>query len=127
MNVRSQITITSPARIKNLLEKTAQSLKDTGALVVALENDLLDQRVLPHATVAVQTDLQAIDLLTQTLDEIHGVLARIANDMPPELTICQDRILRPIKLEALRHRLSDDQNAGISSDLPDQHKKIEIF
>ena len=92
-----------------------------------LEHQLLDGATSKPQTNEAMESLQAMDLLKQMADDLSSLLDRLADALPESMTVDQDGILGPMKLQELR-----DMICGVGdNDSAYQHrvsdKEIELF
>ncbi|MEJ8561283.1 hypothetical protein QTO30_08640 [Yoonia sp. GPGPB17] len=109
------------------LRQTGRCVTRMGHAVLDLEHQLLDGATSKPQTNEAMESLQAMDLLKQMADDLSSLLDRLADALPESMTVDQDGILGPMKLQELR-----DMICGVGdTDSAYQHrvsdKEIELF
>lgn len=109
-----------------LAERTAEALRDLGGTVHDLEEQLLRGIVHLQADTATLDALQSVDLLSQTLAQLDELMRRFAATLPADLAVDGAALLTPIKLAALRARLSGEMVAP-DAQTSDQKGDVALF
>ncbi len=98
--------------LREVLINTSLFLDGLLATVKKMEDLLLlnlAQTDSPHSRAF---NIQSVDFVTQSLEEMVHLLERIGADLPGSMAINQDRVISPIKLKALKDQILTAQSRG---------------
>ena len=103
------------------LRQTGRCVTRMGHTVLDLEHQLLSSADHKRQTSDAMQSLQALDLLKQMADDLSALLDRMADALPESITVDQDSILGPMKLQELR-----DMICGVGdTDNAYQHRALD--
>ncbi|MEO1639368.1 MAG: hypothetical protein AAFU41_09010 [Pseudomonadota bacterium] len=91
---------TTPAA--DLALHTARALRGLSAIVDRLEEQLLTEVAQLRGDPATLTTLQSVDLLSQSLAELDGLMRRFAEYLPPDVAVESTALFAPMKLAELQ-------------------------
>lgn len=112
---------TSPIRAADLLNRAANEIGLCRALITTVEHAVEHLHDSGH-----YPDLQGLDLLHQTLDDIAALLRAVAGTDPFAPLVIQDAepLLAPLRLGAVRARLRHSHTAPCE---PRKDQHVELF
>ncbi len=111
---------------KQLIDNAGYAMGELGNLVSSFETTLIDSSQDTTFTTNATLRAQDLDLISQTVNELRGLLIRIASQTPENVNISYNKTLGPIRLEGLRQTLL----TGPSSPQEQPHRQpsaIQLF
>lgn len=96
---------------KKLIENTAFAMGELGNIVSRFEAALTEKSQNGQLTEDVVLCAQDLDLISQIITELRGLLNRIASQTPENFQVSLDDVLHPVRLERLRQTLLSGPSA----------------
>lgn len=113
--------------VANVLMNASAAIRATNEIVQDLELRLLQPIDVKKGNHAASKDLQSMDVLAQSLQEIEALLARLAQAVPDQVFIPQADVIDPIRLEHLRRMIGDETGADHKTKGPVNAADISLF
>ncbi|MCK0095582.1 hypothetical protein MWU60_08360 [Yoonia sp. F2084L] len=113
--------------VANVLMNASAAVRVTNEIVRDLELHLLQPVDATQGNPVSLKDLQSMDMLSQSLQEIETLLTRLAKAMPNSVFISQTDVIDPIRLEYLRRMIGDETGAPYDAEEPVNATDISLF
>ncbi len=113
--------------VANVLMNASAAVRVTNEIVRDLELHLLQPVDATQGNPVALKDLQSMDMLTQSLQEIETLLTRLAKAMPNSVFVSQTDVIDPIRLEYLRRMIGDETGARYDAEEPVNATDISLF
>lgn len=113
--------------LREVLINTSLFLDGLLATVKKMEDLLLLNLAQTDSRHSRAFNIQSVDFVTQSLEEMVHLLERIGADLPGSMAINQDRVISPIKLKALKDQILTAQSRGADHYNDRPATDVELF